>query len=84
MGKTTWLLVPFTPDWRWQINREDSPWYPTMRVFRQRGIGDWPEVIERVKAALDQEIRKVRQARAGTHKKWPVVAGGLKNIGAEV
>jgi len=55
-----------------------------MRVFRQRRIGDWPEVIERVKAALDQEVRTVRQSGAVTHKKWPAVADGLKNTGAEV
>jgi hypothetical protein len=45
MGKPVWVLLPFVPDWRWMLDREDSPWYPTMRLFRQRTLGDWPGVI---------------------------------------
>jgi hypothetical protein len=45
-------LLQAVPDWRWLIGRDDSPWYPTMRLFRQRTPGDWPEVFERVAAAL--------------------------------
>jgi len=56
MGKQTWLLVPFMPDWRWQMGRDDSLWYPTMRLFRQAAIGDWPEVLKRVKTALQKFI----------------------------
>lgn len=52
MGKPVWVFVPFSPDWRWLLNREDTPWYPTMRLFRQPALGDWPSVIERVAAAL--------------------------------
>jgi tetratricopeptide (TPR) repeat protein len=52
MGRTVWLLLPFSPDWRWLMQREDSPWYPTMRVFRQRKLGDWEGVIARVVAEL--------------------------------
>ena len=52
MGKPTWLLLPLNSDWRWLLDREDSPWYPSVRLFRQRGIGDWPEVIQRVRQAL--------------------------------
>ncbi|AIF52434.1 tetratricopeptide repeat protein [Pelosinus sp. UFO1] len=55
MGKKTWLLLPFDPDWRWQLDREDSSWYPTIRIFRQRKLGDWQEVVERVKRALQKE-----------------------------
>lgn len=55
MGKKVWVLLPFAPDFRWLLEREDSPWYPTMRLFRQRKIGDWQEVIERVQAALLEE-----------------------------
>ena len=53
LGKPVWVLLPYAPDWRWQLEREDSPWYPTMRLFRQKTWGDWPEVIERVAQALD-------------------------------
>lgn len=56
MGKPTWLLLPFAPDWRWQLKRDDSPWYPTMRLFRQRKARDWPEVLARVKKALQLKI----------------------------
>jgi ADP-heptose:LPS heptosyltransferase len=52
LGKPVWLLVPFVPDWRWLTEREDSPWYSTLRLFRQRARGDWHEVIQRVCAAL--------------------------------
>jgi tetratricopeptide (TPR) repeat protein len=47
-GKPVWLLLPFAPDWRWLRDRDDSPWYPTMRLFRQKQIGDWNEVVARV------------------------------------
>ena len=46
-------MLTFSPDWRWLMDRDDSPWYPTVRLFRQRAIGDWDELIGRVKAALD-------------------------------
>jgi hypothetical protein len=48
LGKAVWLLLPFAADWRWMAKREDSPWYPTMRLFRQERRGDWKRVIERV------------------------------------
>jgi Tfp pilus assembly protein PilF len=52
MGKPVWLLLPFTPDWRWLLGREDSPWYPSARLFRQSRAGDWEGVIQRVAQAL--------------------------------
>jgi Flp pilus assembly protein TadD len=52
LGRPTWLLLPRSPDWRWMLDREDSPWYPTLRLFRQKTRGDWGEVMERVKAEL--------------------------------
>ncbi len=54
LARPVWLLVPAVPEWRWQRDREDSPWYPTMRLFRQRTLGDWPELISRVAAALER------------------------------
>jgi len=45
LGKPVWTLLPFIPDWRWMLNRNDSPWYPTMRLFRQPSRGDWESVI---------------------------------------
>jgi hypothetical protein len=52
LGKPVWTLLPFAPDWRWMLNREDSPWYPTMRLFRQSSPGDWESVIAKVKDEL--------------------------------
>jgi tetratricopeptide (TPR) repeat protein len=52
MGKPVWLLLPFNADWRWLLDRDDSPWYPTMRLFRQQSPGNWGEVIARIKSAL--------------------------------
>ncbi|MCC6395585.1 MAG: tetratricopeptide repeat protein [Bacteroidetes bacterium] len=48
LGKPVWVLLPFAPDWRWMLGRDDSPWYPEMRLFRQSHPGDWDGVIERV------------------------------------
>jgi hypothetical protein len=56
IGKPVWLLLPRTPDWRWLLDREDSPWYPTARLFRQATYGDWPPVIARVAAELRRHI----------------------------
>jgi tetratricopeptide (TPR) repeat protein len=49
-----WLALPFVPDWRWLLGREDSPWYPTMRLFRQPRLGDWNAVLSR----LAEELRR--------------------------
>jgi tetratricopeptide (TPR) repeat protein len=58
MGKETWLLLPYIPDWRWLLTREDTPWYPTLRLFRQRKSGDWAEVLQRVKLALREKKKQ--------------------------
>jgi tetratricopeptide (TPR) repeat protein len=52
LGKPVWTLLPFAPDWRWLLIREDCPWYPTMRLFRQHSPGDWESVIANVKDEL--------------------------------
>src|SRR5262249_6496549 len=52
MGKPVWVLLPYVPDWRWLLDREDNPWYPTARLFRQRRFGDWPGVIRAVHEEL--------------------------------
>jgi ADP-heptose:LPS heptosyltransferase len=48
LGKPVWILLPFYADWRWLTGREDSPWYPTARLFRQKKRGDWKDVVDRV------------------------------------
>lgn len=52
LGKPVWLLLPYDADWRWLMHREDSPWYPTARLFRQTSPGDWHGVVARVNSAL--------------------------------
>ena len=58
MGKPVWILLPFNPhDWRWMLERRDSPWYPTARLFRQPSPGDWASVIGRVREELALWVR---------------------------
>jgi ADP-heptose:LPS heptosyltransferase len=52
MGKPVWILLPFVPDWRWLLDRDDSPWYPTARLFRQPKRADWESVMADVVEAL--------------------------------
>ena len=52
LGVPTWVALAYVPDWRWLLERDDSPWYPTMRLFRQREVGDWADVFRRITEAL--------------------------------
>jgi tetratricopeptide (TPR) repeat protein len=52
MGKPVWILLPLSPDWRWLRGRDDSPWYPTAKLFRQETLGDWDSVVARARAEL--------------------------------
>jgi ADP-heptose:LPS heptosyltransferase len=52
MGKPVWVMIPFVPDWRWMLDRTDSPWYPTMRLFRQPLADDWTSVIHSIASQL--------------------------------
>lgn len=52
LGKAVWLLLPFVPDWRWMRTRTDSPWYPSVHLYRQKTSGDWKTVLEQVRADL--------------------------------
>jgi Flp pilus assembly protein TadD len=54
MGKPVWILLPYAPDWRWLLERSDSPWYPTARLFRQPSPGDWISVTRQVGEALSE------------------------------
>jgi len=55
MAVPTWLLLPFAPDWRWLLERTDSPWYPTFKLFRQPAVGDWRSVLAHVRSELGKE-----------------------------
>ncbi len=56
LGKPVWTLLPFAADWRWMLDRSDTPWYPTMRLFRQPKRGDWASVIRSVQSELEQIV----------------------------
>jgi tetratricopeptide (TPR) repeat protein len=56
LGRPVWTLIPFVPDWRWGLDRDNTAWYPTMRLFRQTRIGDWEAVLARVAATLRDQV----------------------------
>ena len=56
LGRPVWLVLPFWSDWRWMLDRDDSPWYPTMRLFRQPAPGAWEPAFAQVAAALRREV----------------------------
>jgi tetratricopeptide (TPR) repeat protein len=60
LGKPVWLLLSFAPDWRWLLGRTDSPWYPTMRLFRQIRLDDWKSVFTRIAESLTSVASKAQ------------------------
>ena len=64
LGVPVWILLPYNPDWRWLISREDSIWYPSARLFRQEKWGDWDGVVARVAQALKARARRPLPASA--------------------
>lgn len=62
MGKPVWILLPYSPDWRWLVDRRDSPWYPTAELFRQSRPWDWGPLLEEVRARLMGESNSMSQS----------------------
>lgn len=62
MGKPVWVLLPYAPDWRWMLGRNDSPWYPSIRLFRQPVVMDWDSVVDEVVAALEVFLGRISAA----------------------
>jgi ADP-heptose:LPS heptosyltransferase len=60
LGKPIWILLQFVPDWRWLLDRDDSPWYPTAHLFRQDETRNWNAVIARVQTALHEYVCSLR------------------------
>jgi tetratricopeptide (TPR) repeat protein len=63
IGAKVWVAIPFAPDWRWLLERDDCPWYPTMRLFRQPKFNDWPAVLQNLAQALDAECHSLAARR---------------------
>jgi ADP-heptose:LPS heptosyltransferase len=57
LGRPTWVALSYVPDWRWLLNRDDSLWYPTVRLFRQGSDGDWKSAISKIEQALRALVR---------------------------
>jgi tetratricopeptide (TPR) repeat protein len=66
LGRPTWILLPYTPDWRWLLDREDSPWYPTVRLFRQTETRDYASVLDRVRTELLTLVQTPLDAKPST------------------
>ncbi len=77
MGKPVWILLSKSSDWRWMVDREDSPWYPTARLFRQSKLGSWQDVLARVGTELGKLVATSNEGRskAGIPK---IMCGGTK------
>ena len=56
MGKPVWVLLPFAPDWRWLLDRNDTPWYPTLRLFRQKRRMEWDPVVASIREELQSLV----------------------------
>jgi hypothetical protein len=83
LGKPVWLMLPYTPDWRWMLERDDTPWYASMRLFRQTSPGDWAGVTHRMATALRERSKPASpdtgiKASAGPDK--PELAGVLAQL----
>ncbi len=63
MAKPVWMLLPYAADWRWLLNRDDSPWYPTMRLFRQPQPGDWQSIFALIQQALSEPLTFMPEGR---------------------
>lgn len=80
LGKDVWTMLPYGGEWRWLRNRDDTPWYPTMRLVRQRILGDWGLVLERVQEGLEGVVKTRRES--GDTPPW-AAAGARQGDGAK-
>ena len=60
LGVPVWVVLKFVPDWRWMLDRVDSPWYPTMRLFRQKSHGDWTGPFAEIEKAVKRQMAVLR------------------------
>ncbi|WP_449380217.1 tetratricopeptide repeat protein [Bradyrhizobium sp. UFLA05-112] len=80
LGRPVWTLLPFTPDWRWLLKREDSPWYPTARLYRQERRNDWSGVFERLRADLRRRAMHQVSALPVSGLPWHEETGAMQRM----
>jgi len=72
LGKPTWVILPNPPDWRWMLECDNTPWYPTMRLFRQPTPGDWESVIEEVAQELKKYVSQIQQVDQNNQEDYAI------------
>jgi len=81
LGKPVWLLLPFSPDWRWMLHRADSPWYPTLQIFRQEQAGEWGSVFEQVRQTIAGEAEEKTEEKQVEARKQEIIGRKTKGKG---
>jgi hypothetical protein len=74
LGRPTWVLLPYLPDWRWLLDRDDSPWYPTVRLFRQDETRDYARVIDRVRNEMNAMISGRKKSKHGHKPRFEILS----------
>lgn len=74
LGAPVWTMLPFNPDWRWLLNRDDSPWYQSMKLFRQPKRGDWTSVVDSVRGELEALVSARRSHDKASDERVPALA----------
>ncbi len=77
LGRPLWVLLPFSPDWRWLLGREDSPWYPSARLFRQPRTDDWDNVVARVRTEIEVFCKAFRPVSKSSPASTPPATESL-------
>ncbi|NEQ40719.1 MAG: tetratricopeptide repeat protein, partial [Okeania sp. SIO3I5] len=80
LGKPVWVMLNFDSDWRWLTDRKDSPWYPTMRLFRQPKIGDWESVIKQIKDSLINLLEKNPTEKKSRIRSLKLLVPGINEV----
>jgi FkbM family methyltransferase len=84
LGVQTWLALSLSPDWRWLLDRDDSPWYPSMTLFRQQTLGDWDEVFQRMATALRPRVEsKLRETDAAATDAAAIVRPAVESAAGD-
>ena len=84
LGVPTWILTPKPPDWRWMLERTDTPWYPNVRLFRQETPGDWEGVIEKIVTELAHYIQQKKKAHQSHTMAQPEKQSSLSQLEKEL